>query len=327
MTGPLSEFDLIARYFAPHAGEGAFGLTDDAAIIVPRPGFDLVITKDALVERVHFLPEDAPGSIARKALRVNLSDLAAKGASPRGFLLALGRGPMQNDAWVAAFAAALATDAALFDCPLLGGDTVKTSQAFLSVTAFGEVPAGTMVRRQGGNPGDALFVSGQIGDSAVGLQLRMNPDAPWARALPPEHRAFLLDAYLHPRPRLALAPVLRELAHTAMDVSDGLVGDCDKLAAHLGRVVRIADVPLSPAVAAAIALAPELLDVALTGGDDYEILCSVSPECEEEFSTKALHAGIRVAKIGQLLPAGSGNRWLDRDGRQHGFVRRAYAHF
>lgn len=323
----LSEFDLIASLFAPMAGEGALGLLDDAAVLTPSPGMDLVITKDALVEGVHFFADDPPASIARKALRVNLSDLAAKGAKPRGFLLALGRGARQTDEWLAEFAVALAGDSRAYGIALLGGDTVKAKQGFFSITAFGEVPAGRMVKRQGGKPGDLLYVSGTIGDAALGLKLRLEPEAAWARALAPEHRAHLLDRYLHPEPRMMLAPALLAHASAAMDISDGLVGDADKLAAALGRDIEIAAVPLSAAVRAAVSLEPALLDVALTGGDDYEILAAVPPENAVAFENEALRSGTPVAKIGSLLTSESGTVWRLPDGSSKWFAERSYKHF
>lgn len=326
-TPPLSEFDLIAKLFAPMAGEGGLGLLDDAALLKPAPGMDLVLTKDALVEGVHFFAGDAPASIARKALRVNLSDLAAKGARPIGFLFALGRGQRQDDAWLTDFAGGLAADSRDYAVPLLGGDTVRTAQAFFSVTAVGEVPEGRMVRRQGGAPGDVLYVSGTIGDAALGLKLRLEPEAAWARRLAPAHRAFLLDRYLHPRPRLALAPGLLAHASAAMDISDGLVGDCDKLAARLGRRGEIAAVPLSPAARAAVALEPALLDLALTGGDDYEILAAIPPEAAAAFETEALQSGVPVVKIGVLSFADSGAEWRMGNGSSRDFANRSYRHF
>lgn len=330
MTGepaPLSEFDLIARLFAPMAGAGGLGLLDDAALLKPAPGMDLVLTKDALVEGVHFFADDPPEAIARKALRVNLSDLAAKGARPVGFLLALGRGARQDDAWLAGFAAGLAADSRDFAAPLLGGDTVRAAGAFFSVTAIGAVPEGRMVRRQGGAPGDLLYVSGTIGDAALGLRLRLEPAANWALALAPEHRDFLLDRYLHPRPRMALAPVLLAHASAAMDISDGLVGDCDKLAAHLGRRIAVEAVPLSPAARAAIAGEPHLLDIALTGGDDYEILAAVPPAKATAFEAEALRSGVGVVKIGVLSSADSGAEWRMGNGSSRDFADRSYRHF
>ncbi|MFN3482368.1 MAG: thiamine-phosphate kinase [Rhabdaerophilum calidifontis] len=327
MAAPLSEFDLIARFFAPIAAPGGLGLLDDAALLAPPPGCDLVLTKDAIVEGVHFFAEDPPGAVARKALAVNLSDLAAKGATPLGFLLALGRGPRQDEEWLAAFAGGLAEEARAGRCPLLGGDTVRTGQAFFSITAFGAVPAGRMVRRQAGAPGDLLFVSGTIGDAALGLRLRLEPDAAWSRALPPAARAHLLDRYLHPAPRLALAPVLLDHARAAMDISDGLVGDADKLVAGLGAAFDIAAVPLSEAARAAIAREPALRDTALTGGDDYEILAAVPLEQAAAFTAGAERAGVPVTGIGRLLPAGSGIVWRGDDGAARLFSNRSFRHF
>lgn len=324
---PLGEFDLIATLFAPLAGEGAFGLLDDAATLTPTPGHDLVLTKDALVEGVHFFSTDAPESVARKALRVNLSDLAAKGATPRGFLLALGRGPLQTEAWLTRFAQALGEDARAYGIPLLGGDTVKVAQGFFSITALGEVPRGRMVPRQGGQPGDSLYVSGTIGDAALGLALRLHPEAHWAKALAPAHRAHLLERYLHPQPRMALAPVVLAHARAAMDISDGLVGDAEKLNAALGRSIEIAAVPLSAAARAALALHPPLLECALTGGDDYELLIAVALEKHASFEADALRAGIPVVRIGQLEAPGAPNRWLEADGRVKSFAHKSYTHF
>lgn len=327
MHETLPEFEMIARLFAPMAGEGALGLLDDAACLRPTPGHDLVLTKDVLVEAVHYFADDPPADIARKALRTNLSDLAAKGARPVGFLLGLGRSPALDTEWLTAFAAGLAADSRLWHCPLLGGDTVRTSQPFLSITAFGEVPAGRMVPRQGGAPGDALYVSGTIGDAALGLQLRLRPDLPAARSLAGPHRAFLLDRYLRPQPRLALAPVLQAHARAAMDISDGLVGDADKLGLHLGREIAVEAVPLSPAARALVAAGPDLLDCALTGGDDYEILAAVPPEKAAAFEQDALQCCVPVVRIGTLLREGSGAVWRMGTGLERRFARRSFAHF
>ncbi|MEA1832423.1 thiamine-phosphate kinase [Methylobacterium durans] len=298
---------LIARYFAPLAGEGADGLRDDAASLTPRPGHDLVLTADAIVAGVHYFPEDPPESVARKALGVNLSDLAAKGAAPRAYLLSLGLAPDWTEAWLAGFSAGLAEAASAFGCPLLGGDTVRAAgPAFINVTALGELPSGSMVRRQGARVGDRVCVSGTIGDAALGLALRLAPAGAALARLEPEARAVLLDRYLHPRPRLALAPLLRRYASAAMDVSDGLAGDLAKMMGGGRRAeIREADVPLSPAARLAVAADPALLDTALTGGDDYEILCTVPPGAEAAFRAEAAAAGVPVAVIG-VVGAGEG---------------------
>ena len=329
MTGAADtpgEFELIARFFAPLAGPGAFGLADDAATLDVPAGESLVVTKDMIVEGVHFFGNDAPASIARKALAVNLSDLAAKGARPFGFLLGFGRTRAQGEDWLAGFVAGLAALSRESGCALLGGDTVNAPALTLSVTAFGTVPRGSMVPRQGGEPGDLVYVSGTIGDAALGVTLRLAPDAPWACALEPEHRAFLLDRYLHPRPRNALSPALLAHARGAMDVSDGLVGDADKLASRLGGRFEIGDVPLSDAARAALLADPALIDTILTGGDDYEILCVIPPDRAVAFEAAAREAGVPVACIGRLGEVGGVRLWCNPDGRERRFTRRAFAH-
>jgi thiamine-monophosphate kinase len=320
------EFELIADFFAPLAGEGAFKLLDDAACLDVPPGESLVITKDMLVEGVHFFADDSPGSIARKALGVNLSDLAAKGARPLGFLLGFGRTALQTRDWCKDFTRGLGILAGEAGCPLFGGDTVNAPRLTLSVTAYGIVPRGRMVPRQGGKPGDIVYVSGTIGDAALGLKLRLGPEAHWAKALDEAQRAHLIDRYLHPRPRLALASLLRAHASAAMDVSDGLVGDCDKLASDLGGRLDIARVPLSAAAKVAIAAEPSLLDIVLTGGDDYEILCIVPPDHACDFVAEARSAGVEVTKIGVLGEAGGSKLWLDAFGQEHAFAQRSYTH-
>src|SRR5437764_94113 len=224
----LDENELITRYFRPLAKTpGALSLLDDAAFLMPPAGHDVVVTADAIVAGVHFFPSDPPDTIARKALRVNLSDLAAKGAKPLGFVLTLGL-PAACADWLKAFAGALGNDAGAYACPLLGGDTVKTSgPLFISITAFGAVPCGAMIQRRGAKPGDRLLVTGTIGDAALGLTLRRRRES--SRWRPDRSAAkYLMQRYLLPNPRNALAAALRRHAHAAIDVSDGLVGDLGK---------------------------------------------------------------------------------------------------
>ena len=214
---------------------------------------------------VHFFDDDPSDSIARKALGVNLSDLAAKGARPDGFVLTLALPRGWDEAWLAAFATGLGAMAQAAGCPLLGGDTVSTSGPLtLSITAFGSVPAGRMVLRSGAKPGDAILVSGTIGDGALGLKAH-GPDRPdWVAALSADHRRHLVDRYLHPRPRWALAEILQASASAAMDVSDGLVGDLAKLlkASGVGAEIDLEAVPLSDAARAAIMADPALKELA-----------------------------------------------------------------
>jgi thiamine-monophosphate kinase len=326
MTRP-TEDSLIARYFAPIAGEAGLGLRDDAACLTPTAGHDLVLTMDALVESVHFLPEDQPASVARKALGVNVSDLAAKGADPRGFLLSLALPEDWTEEWLAGFARGLGEAARDFGCPLLGGDTVKARGALtLSVTAIGEVPSGRMVRRTLARPGDLICVTGTIGDAALGLDLRRAPA--WAGELSGEERAFLADRYLHPQPRQRLASALRVHAHAAMDVSDGLAGDLAKMlrVSAVTGWVDAAKVPLSGAARSAVGEDPTLLDRALTGGDDYEILCTMPGDRLDSFRKEADKAGVPVSVIGQVL-AGEGLPAFRFGTREKRFESGSFSHF
>jgi len=329
-TAASAEDDLIARHFKPLAGvPGALGLTDDAAVLAPPPGCDLVLTVDALVAGVHFFADDPPDLVARKALRVNLSDLAAKGAQPAGFLLALALPAGVDDRWLAAFARGLGDDAALFGCPLFGGDTVRTEgPAVISITAFGTVPGGRMVKRAGARPGDRIFVTGTIGDAAFGLYLR-RAGAAAAEALTPAQRAHLADRYLLPQPRNALAPALAAHATAAMDVSDGLAGDLAKLCRVSGVSARvaIAAVPLSEAAQAVLRDAPALVETALTGGDDYEIVCAVPPERAASFEAAARGAGVAVTAIGDIVAGEGPPAFLDAAGHPLRFARLSFSHF
>ena len=327
------EDDLIASLFAPIAGRDGLELRDDAALLHPPPGQDLVITKDALVAGVHFFADDPPGSIARKALGVNLSDLAAKRAVPVGFLLALALPRPWDDAWVAAFAAALGEAAAAARCPLLGGDTVTTPGPLtLSITALGSVAPGTMVPRTGARAGDRLYVSGTIGDAALGLQLRLGergeaPMPAWAAALTDEAAAHLRDRYLHPQPRLVLHAALAH-AHAAMDVSDGLVGDAAKMLLVSGCAGRLdlARVPLSTAAIAAVQASPAAMETIVTGGDDYEILAAVSPEGAAAFEAAASASALRVTPIGIVEGGSGGLAVIDAHDRAIDFARRSFSH-
>ena len=271
------EDSLIARYFKPLATDpGAFGLTDDAAILKAH-GDDVVVTTDAIVEGVHFLPDDPPETIARKALRVNLSDLAAKGAMPAGFVLTLAL-PNPDEAWLKPFAHALGWDAIQFGCPLLGGDTVSTpGPLMISITAFGRVAPGRMVHRHGAKPGDLVVVTGTIGDAALGLDVLKRGAAATALADDAAAREMLVGRYRVPQPRTALAKAIRDHAHAAMDVSDGLAGDLAKLceASGVSAVIEASGIPLSTAAATLLDRGTIGVEAIVSGGDDYEILCAI----------------------------------------------------
>ncbi|MGP9810912.1 thiamine-phosphate kinase [Rhodopseudomonas sp. NSM] len=322
---PSGEDDLIARYFKPLATDpGALGLVDDAAVLAASRD-DLVLTTDAIVEGVHYLPGDPPEAIARKALRVNLSDLAAKGATPAGFLLTLALRNV-DAAFLAPFAAALGEDAAQFGCPLLGGDTVSTpGPVMISVTAFGRVPPGRMVRRNRLRPGDRIVVSGTIGDAALGLDLLQRANA----TIPDEHRAFLIGRYRVPQPRLKLAQAVRDHAGAAMDISDGLAGDLAKMCAASGVTATLdaAAVPLSDAGQAMLGAGATELIRLLGGGDDYELLCGVAQNRLDEFLVAARRSGVSVTVIGTAETGTRQPRWLDANAAEIPLQRLSFSHF
>jgi thiamine-monophosphate kinase len=326
-----AESRLIARYFKPLATHpGAFGLADDAAAITPPPGHDLVLKTDGLIGGVHFFPDDPPDGVARKALRVNLSDLAAKGAAPLGFLLAIALPKDFDQHWLAAFARGLGEDAHTYKCPLLGGDTDQTPGPIsISVTAFGTLPQGTMVRRSGATAGDRVFVTGTIGDAALGLKVRQDAAVADAWQLDAAMRDHLVARYRLPQPRVALAELVRTNAAAAMDVSDGLAGDLGKLCRASGVSAEIdsARVPLSPAAARALAAEPALIEPILTGGEDYEILGAIAPDCIDAFRVAAQRHGVAVTDIGRMVQGDAPPHFLDRAGRPLAFARPAYSHF
>jgi thiamine-monophosphate kinase len=326
MSPRPGEADLIARYFAPLAGPAGLGLRDDAALLRPPPGEDLVLTTDALVAGVHFLADDPPGAIARKALRVNLSDLAAKAARPLGFLLTLALPPDWREEWLSAFAEGLGADALAFNCPLVGGDTVKTPGPLtLSVTAIGSVQPGRMPRRTGVRPGDRLYVTGTIGNAAIGLKVRLGqgPDIPKA------DKAFLLERYLTPEPRLALIAAMAAHASGGMDVSDGFAGDLATMLDVSGVSARVPiyRLPLSPAARVAIAADPGLFEVAATGGDDYELLASAQRESAPAFEAEAAAAGVPLTFIGEAVEGRRPPSFIGPDGNPVVFQRGAFSHF
>jgi thiamine-monophosphate kinase len=322
---------LIARYFRPLARDpGAFGLFDDAAILNPPPGYDVVLKTDAIVGGVHFFPDDPPDTIGKKALRVNLSDLAAKGAKPAGFLLSLALPAGVGESWLEEFARGLGEDAESYGCPLFGGDSVRTpGPVTISVAAFGLLPHGSMIRRSGARPGDRILVTGTIGDAALGLKLRRDPEMARRWQLDPAQRDHLIGRYLLPRPRNAVAQALRQHASAAMDVSDGLVGDLGKLCAVSGVSARVevARVPLSQAGQKAAASDPSLMETALTGGDDYEIVAAVPPAAVDALVAAAAAIGVAMAEIGEIGKDGTKARFLDRTGAALSFKTSSFSHF
>jgi thiamine-monophosphate kinase len=321
---------LIARHFKPLARHpGALGLIDDAATVRAPKGHELVLTVDAIVGGVHFFQDDAPDAIARKAVRVNLSDLAAKGAKPAGFLLTLALPTGIGDAWMKRFSRALGADAEHYGCPLFGGDTVRTpGPLMVSIMAFGTLPKGRMVRRDGAKVGDHLVVTGTIGDAALGLALRTAPQTRRVWKLDGRSAEHLVARYLVPEPRNALAAAIRRYASGAMDVSDGLVGDLAKLCRASGVAAELdaPRVPLSRAARAALAADSGLIETILTGGDDYEVVATVPPRKLAAFRAAARVAGVPVTPIGRIV-AGRGTRVHGPDGKLLAFARGSFSHF
>jgi thiamine-monophosphate kinase len=263
----------------------------------------LVVSSDAIVESVHFLPDDPPQTVGRKLLRVNLSDLAAMGATPLGYLLTVSVPVATPSAWFAAFAAGLAIDQTLFGIRLLGGDTTSTPGPIsLTATVIGHAAPGRALRRSGARPGDGIWVTGTIGDGALGLRALRGQLA--------DPDGFLSDRYRLPRPRLGLS--LAGIVSAAMDVSDGLVQDCGHLcrASAVSAQIHAARVPLSDA-----ALAAGLLPICLTGGDDYELLLAVPAAQEPALLVECGHHGIAVARIGTFGPGAPTVTVLDTSGQ------------
>ena len=315
MELPL-EFQRIARHFAPLAGEGALGLTDDAAVLASIPG-QLVLSADAMVEGVHFPAGEAPDLVARKLLRTNLSDLAAMGARPLGYLLTIAVPRTTDEAWFAGFAAGLAADQAEFGLKLLGGDSTSTpGPVTVSLTILGTAHA--VLRRAGAREGDDVWVSGTIGDAALGLL------ALGGEVADPD--GFLVGRYRLPQPRLELGRRLVGIAHAAMDVSDGLVQDLGHLcrAAGLGAVVEAARVPASPAARAA---GPGHLVRRLTGGDDYELLFAAAAAARDAVERAASACGTPVMRVGRFRAAPACVTVLDERGAEIALARGGWSHF
>lgn len=330
MTGRRpSEDELISQFFRPLAtAPGAALLLDDAATIPHVEGKELVITTDALVAGVHFFPEDPPDAIARKALRVNLSDLAAKGADPVGYLISLALPDNWTVDWLESFVEGLAADQEDFGLSLFGGDTVRTPGPFwVSVTAFGRAMEGHVPRRSGAAPGHRIYVTGTIGDAALGLRLRQDEKLALRWDLRRDERELLLDRYLLPEPRVALAPIVGAYAAACMDVSDGLVGDARKLAAvsKVGGVIDAARVPLSRAAARAVRSDDASLATVLTGGDDYELLLAIDPDDADLFEQEAASVGVAVTDIGVFVEHGP--LVVEKSGRPIELRTGSFAHF
>lgn len=324
------EFALIARYFAPLAAgaPGACGLTDDVAALDGLHSQDQLIVKaDAIVGGVHFLSGDPPDLVARKLLRVNLSDLAGKGARPLGYLMTCAFPREIDEPWLAAFVDGLAADQKEFGLSLLGGDTTATpGPVTLSAMVLGAVARDRLPRRSDACDGDAVLVSGSLGDGALGLDVLQERIAPRNA----KDRDYLVGRYRLPQPRCALGLALAKagIVHAGMDISDGLLADLGHIcaASGLGADIEWQRLPLSAPAARLVAARPELRERVAAGGDDYELLLTTSADDVAAAMSVAACTGVPLTAIGRMR-RGAGVRLRDEQGRAMGVGRAGYRHF
>lgn len=316
---PLGEFDLIARYFTRPARRAPLGVGDDCALLAPAPGMQLATSTDMLVEGRHFLSTVAPGHLGHKALAVNLSDLAACGAQPLAFTLALAL-PRADEAWLAAFSAGLLALADAHDCELVGGDTTQ-GPLNICITAFGEVPSGQALLRSGARAGDDVHVSGTLGDARLALEVFRG-----THALAGDAFAAVRAALEQPQPRVALGTALRGVATSAIDLSDGLLGDLGHVLRRSG-VGATLDVDALPRSAVLATQPPAVQhECLLSGGDDYELLFTAPPANAAAVQAAAARAGVRVTRIGRI-EATPGLRLRDTRGEPLTPTFRSFDHF
>jgi thiamine-monophosphate kinase len=325
-TPPLGEFERIARFFAPLAGPGALDLRDDVALIDGSAGEQYVLTTDTIIEGVDYFADDPPFQIGQKLLRVNLSDLAAKGAAPFGYLLTTALPQTHGEAWLDEFSKGLAADQKEFGLTLLGGDSSGTpGPATLSAMLIGRVASRKAILRSGAREGDILYVSGTLGDAALGLAVRKGE---LGTGLTAEQRDYLVDRYRLPRPRAALGQKLVGIASAMIDISDGFLADLGHLcaASKLAATVPAHKLPLSPAARAAITLNPGFNRAVIAGGDDYELLFTAAPQHARDVGAAMRDSGVTVMALGNMA-AGEGAAVLGADGKPVKVEKAGYAHF
>lgn len=325
----MDEFDFIATHLAPLAGPGGLGLKDDAALLKPSLGKDLVLTKDTMVEGVHFPVGHYGGDTAEKLLRVNLSDLAAKGAHPIGYMLSIAWPKGIEKSYFQGFASGLRDVQDAYDFKLLGGDTTSIDGPMVvTATLIGEVPTGSMVRRSGANIGDDIWVTGTIGDAYLGLQSVLG------EALDPKPDADGLwhfeEAYYRPEPRLLFRKALRQYASACADISDGLVADAGHVAmtSGVGFTTDADKIPLSSPAGAWLS-GQEDEDAAfktlITAGDDYELVFTARSENAPHIRQAAKAIGLRISRVGSVAK-GEGVSVLS-DGEPITFDKTGHTHF
>jgi thiamine-monophosphate kinase len=325
------EFDIIARIFAPLASEtGALGLRDDAAVLMVADGQELLVTCDTLVEGVHFLKDDPAESVGHKALAVNLSDLTAKGARGYVYMLSLALPHDVPTQWLEDFASGLKEIQDRTGISLIGGDTTATpGPVTITITALGLVSHQHAVLRLGAKPGDRLYVSGTIGDAHLGLRLLLEPERAETWGLAEEDVLFLVERYRRPGPNNELALLVRNFAQAAIDISDGLVGDIEKLCrvSHVGAKLEAARVPFSPVAQKVLAREPALLPVLIAAGDDYEVVAAISEKSAAGFESEAAAIGAAFAMVGRVLPEDDAVCVVDGNGHPMALKHKGFSHF
>lgn len=315
----LGEFELIERYFTRPVRLAGIGVGDDCALLTPAPGMQLAVSSDMLVEGRHFLSTVAPERLGHKALAVNLSDLAACGARPVAFMLALAL-PAADEAFLAPFSRGLFSVADRYGCELVGGDTTR-GPLTIAITVFGEVPHGAALLRSGAAAGDDLFVSGTLGDARLALDVFRG-----LTALPGDAFARVRRAMEEPEPRLALGMALRGIASSAIDVSDGLAGDLAHLLRRSGVAAAVDTDALPRSTDLAAQPADRQREYLQSGGDDYELVFTAPRDRRGAVAEAAARSATMVTRIG-AIEAGSGIRWHDAAGRDVGGPTASFDHF
>ena len=327
----LTENEFIETYLKPLCrSEGSLSLSDDAAILEPSEGQDLILSKDMLIAGHHFFETDRPEDIAYKALAVNLSDIAAKGATPIAVMLGIAFPKAPEPNWAKAFCIGLNETMENYDLQIIGGDTTGTKGPLvISVTIIGQIASGKMVKRSGAKSGDYIIVSGTLGDAALGYQLHKLKNEEKCFELSESEKKELIQRYLKPTPRCELAALLKEHASSAMDISDGLVADLEKLtsASNIGANINIDDLPLSGPARKVLEGRLELKNQSIGWGDDYEILATISPENSDEFRMAAERLGIKVTKIGECVPRQNGITYTSKNGEKLSLTGQIFQHF
>jgi len=327
MNGKLGEFEIIKTYFSPlsRSEKGAFNLTDDAAVIEIPDGFSMVVTTDTLVEGVHFLSEDLPENIAAKLLRVSLSDLAAMGSIPAYYNLSIATKSGTSSDWFKAFAEGLLADQMQFGITLIGGDTVATSGPLtLSLTAMGFVKKGNAISRGGAKSGDDIWVSGLIGDAALGLRAATGK----LSFVSEKNKKYLISRYTKPVPQTLLGPKLSNHVNSAIDVSDGLIGDLDHICevSKLGADIQIDDIPLSRVAKSVVTEKPDYIDLILSGGDDFELLFTADESFRVIAKSLTKMLDVNLTKIGAMVDRRS-IEIFDKNGDKYFIQNNGYTHF